>query len=65
MGGSQVLTIIPRALIVRSLTGKTIEEEIKVSSMHEHMDKMIFNSDAFIPLPGGFGTFEEIFQIVS
>ena len=33
--------------------------------MHERMSKMIANSDAFIALPGGFGTLEEIFQILS
>ena len=64
LGGSQVLGIIPRALTVRNLIGKTIGEELKVSSMHEHLGKMIANSNAFITLPSGFGILEEIFQIV-
>ncbi|XVF30752.1 hypothetical protein REPUB_Repub16aG0085600 [Reevesia pubescens] len=33
--------------------------------MHERMNIMIENTDAFIALPGGFGTLEEIFQIAS
>ena len=65
VGGSQVLGITPRPLTVGNLVGYTIGEELKVSSMHERMSKMIANSDAFIALPGGFGTLEEIFQILS
>ena len=36
-----------------------------VSCMHQRMNIMIANVDAFIALPGGFGTLEEIFQIAS
>ena len=65
LGGSQVLGIIPTALAVGNLTGKTIGVELQVSSMHERIARMLCNADAFIALPGGFGTLEEIFQIVS
>ena len=65
MGGSQVLSIIPRALTIGNLAGKTTGEEIKISSIYKRMGRMIFNSDAFIALPGDFGTLEEIYQIVS
>ena len=65
LGGSQVLGIIPTALAVGNLTRKTIGEELQVSSMHERIARMLCNADAFIALPGGFGTLEEIFQIVS
>ena len=36
-----------------------------VSCMHQRMNIMIANVDAFIALPGGFGTLEELFQITS
>ncbi|XVF20526.1 hypothetical protein REPUB_Repub12eG0008100 [Reevesia pubescens] len=36
-----------------------------VSCIHERINIMIANADAFIALPGGFGTLEEIFQIAS
>ncbi|XVF17077.1 hypothetical protein REPUB_Repub10bG0086900 [Reevesia pubescens] len=65
LGGSQKLGIIPRALTRRDIIGKTIGNEILVSCMHERMTIMIENADAFIALPGGFGTLEEIFQIAS
>ncbi|XVF20707.1 hypothetical protein REPUB_Repub12eG0025700 [Reevesia pubescens] len=63
--GSQILGIIRRALAMRNIIGKTIGNEIMVSCMHERMNIMIENVDAFIALPGGFGTLEEIFQIIS
>ncbi|XVF30650.1 hypothetical protein REPUB_Repub16aG0076600 [Reevesia pubescens] len=64
-GGSQNLGIIPRAIAKRNIIGKMIGIEILVSCMHERMDIMMENADAFIALPGGFGTLEEIFQIAS
>ncbi|XVF38134.1 hypothetical protein REPUB_Repub20aG0072600 [Reevesia pubescens] len=64
-GGSQNLGIIPRALAMRGIIGKTIGNEILVSCMHERMNIMMKNADAFIALPGGFGTLEEIFQVAS
>ncbi|XVE98428.1 hypothetical protein REPUB_Repub03eG0105600 [Reevesia pubescens] len=65
LGGSQNLGIISRALARRNIIGKTIGNEILVSCMHECMNIMIKNIDAFITLPGDFGTLEEIFQIAS
>ncbi|XVF02088.1 hypothetical protein REPUB_Repub04eG0146400 [Reevesia pubescens] len=65
LGGSQVLGVIPRALATRNTTGKTIWDEILVSCIHELINIMIANADAFIALPGGFETLKEIFQIAS
>ncbi|XVF04664.1 hypothetical protein REPUB_Repub05bG0104500 [Reevesia pubescens] len=64
-GGGQNLGVIPRALAMRGIVVKTIGNEILVSCMHERMNIMMENADAFIALPGGFGTLEEIFQIAS
>ncbi|XVF31687.1 hypothetical protein REPUB_Repub17cG0013300 [Reevesia pubescens] len=65
LGGSQTLGIISRALARRNIIGKTVGNEILVSCMHERMSITIENADAFIAMPGGFGTLEEIFQIAS
>ncbi|XVF38071.1 hypothetical protein REPUB_Repub20aG0066100 [Reevesia pubescens] len=64
-GGGQNLGVIPRAIAKRNIVGKTIGNEILVSYMHERMNIMMENADAFIALPGGFGTLEEIFQVAS
>ncbi|XVE93428.1 hypothetical protein REPUB_Repub01dG0191600 [Reevesia pubescens] len=65
LGGSKVLGVIPRALAIGNIAGKTVGDEILVSCIHERINIMIANADAFIALPGGFGTLEEIFQIAS
>ncbi|XVF19884.1 hypothetical protein REPUB_Repub11eG0149500 [Reevesia pubescens] len=64
-GGGQNLGVIPRAIAKRNIVGKTIGNEILVSCMHERMNIMMENADAFIALSGGFGTLEEIFQVAS
>ena len=63
IGGSKVLGILPKAL--KNITGGTVGSEFQVSSMYERIANMVYNADAFIALPGGFGTLEEIFQITS
>ncbi|XVF34308.1 hypothetical protein REPUB_Repub18cG0048500 [Reevesia pubescens] len=65
LGGSKVLGVIPRALAIGNTTEKIVGDEIPVSCIHERINIMIVNADAFIALPGGFGTLEEIFQIAS
>ncbi|XVF28797.1 hypothetical protein REPUB_Repub15cG0062600 [Reevesia pubescens] len=65
LGGSKVLGVIPRVLAIGNTAGKTVGDEILVSCIHEHINIMIENADAFIALPVGFGTLEEIFQIAS
>ncbi|XVE53678.1 hypothetical protein DITRI_Ditri03aG0021900 [Diplodiscus trichospermus] len=63
VGGSQVLGIIPIALAEGNFAGKIVGEELRVLTMQDWIWKMLDNSDTFIALPGGIGTFEEIFQI--
>ena len=61
-GGSEVLGII--LITLANLTGPTIGKEMKVDNIYERITQMIEHSDAFIALPGGFGTLEEIFHTV-
>ena len=64
-GGGEVIGVIPRALVQRSsLTGRLTELRV-VESMHERKALMAELSDAVIALPGGFGTFEELFETVT
>ena len=64
-GGSQVLGIIPKTLADSNLIGKSNGEELIVSGMSNRLIEMINHSDAFIALPGGLGTMEEIFTVAS
>jgi uncharacterized protein (TIGR00730 family) len=65
LGGSQVLGVIPKALAKVDLIGKIVGEELQVSTMFKRMDTMFAHVDAFIALPGGLGTLEEILHISS
>jgi uncharacterized protein (TIGR00730 family) len=65
LGGSQVLRVVPKALTKWDIIGKTIGEELQVSTMSDRMNAMFNHVDVFIALPGGLGTLEEIFHILS
>ena len=65
LGGSQVLGVIPKALAKGDIIGKTIGEELQAPTMSDRLNAMFNHVDAFIALPGGLGTLEEIFQISS
>ncbi|XVF87631.1 hypothetical protein PTKIN_Ptkin18bG0135600 [Pterospermum kingtungense] len=61
----QVLGIIPSTFTENNLVRETCGKEIKVPTMQERLLIMMELSDAFIALPGGFGTLEELFQMIS
>lgn len=63
--GCTVLGIIPEHLTTRELMGYPIGELMVVTSMHERKAKMAELSDAFIALPGGFGTLDELFEAIT
>jgi uncharacterized protein (TIGR00730 family) len=62
--GGEVIGIIPRFLEEREVAHVGVDLRI-VDSMHERKALMAELSDAFVALPGGFGTFEEFFEIVT
>ena len=60
--GGEVIGVIPRKMIARELGHTGVTSLIPVNSMHERKQKMAELSDAFIALPGGIGTMEEMFE---
>ncbi|KAL8531662.1 hypothetical protein ACS0TY_008307 [Phlomoides rotata] len=64
-GGGHVLRIIPRALIGKEKTGETIGELKIVADMHQRKAEMSRHSDCFIALPGGYGTLEELLEVIT
>ncbi|KAL7170658.1 hypothetical protein ACSBR2_035522 [Camellia fascicularis] len=64
-GGRHVLGVIPRTLMPREITGETIGEVRAVSDMHQRKAEMAHQADAFIALPGGYGTLEELLEVIT
>jgi len=63
--GGRVLGIIPKALSQREISGDLIGEVVYVDTMHERKARMAAASDAFIAMPGGYGTLEELFEVIT
>lgn len=64
-GGGHVTGVIPHALVARELAHAGLADLRIVASMHERKAMMAELADAFIALPGGFGTFEEFCEVVT
>ncbi|HET8723145.1 MAG TPA: TIGR00730 family Rossman fold protein [Anaeromyxobacteraceae bacterium] len=64
-GGSRVVGVIPRALARREIAHHGLTRLEVVPSMHARKARMAALSDAFVALPGGIGTFEELFEILT
>jgi hypothetical protein len=61
--GGQVVGVIPRALVDREIAHRGLTELRIVQTMHERKALMAELSDAFVALPGGLGTLEELFEV--
>jgi uncharacterized protein (TIGR00730 family) len=62
--GGQVIGVIPEA-IADKVGHRNLSEQHVVTSMHERKQMMFDLSDAFVVLPGGYGTIEEMFEILT
>jgi uncharacterized protein (TIGR00730 family) len=63
--GGEVTGIIPQALMDKEVSHHGLTELKVVKSMHERKATMADLSDGFIALPGGLGTVEELFEILT
>ncbi|KAH0452085.1 hypothetical protein IEQ34_019384 [Dendrobium chrysotoxum] len=64
-GGRHVLGVIPKSLMTSEIIGETVGEVRAVSDMHERKAEMARQADAFIALPGGYGTLEELLEVIT
>lgn len=63
--GGRVTGVIPRVLMEREVAFEGLSELVVTGSMHERKQRMAAMSDAFVALPGAFGTFEELCEMVT
>ena len=63
--GGKVTGIIPKILVKKEIINNDITKLIVVNSMHERKKMMYDLADAFIILPGGIGTLEELSEIIT
>ena len=61
----KVIGVIPQSLVDREVAHAGLQELHVVQTMHERKAMMAARSDAFIAMPGGFGTFDEICEIIT
>lgn len=63
--GGTVLGVIPRHLMEREIGKRDVSELIVVDTMHERKMIMFERSDAFVALPGGPGTLDELIELLT
>jgi uncharacterized protein (TIGR00730 family) len=63
--GGETIGVIPRSLVERELAHQQLTKLHVVESMHDRKALMAELSDAFLALPGGFGTLDEFFEILT
>ncbi|MDH4047216.1 MAG: TIGR00730 family Rossman fold protein [Gammaproteobacteria bacterium] len=63
--GGKAIGVIPRALMDKEVGHKGLSELHIVESMHERKSMMVMLSDGFVAMPGGYGTLEEIIEVLT
>ncbi len=63
--GGRVIGVIPEVLVEREVAYHESDELIVTKTMNERKDVMTARSDAFLTLPGGFGTMDELFEVIA
>ncbi|HEY7493960.1 MAG TPA: TIGR00730 family Rossman fold protein [Candidatus Tectomicrobia bacterium] len=63
--GGEVIGVIPESLVARELAHTGVTQMHVVPSMHMRKARMAELADAFVAMPGGYGTFEELFEIIT
>jgi len=63
--GGEVHGVITKALEVKELAHRELTSLIVVDTMHERKAAMADRADAFVALPGGFGTYDELFEVIT
>lgn len=63
--GGEVIGVLPEVLVQAEVAHRNLTRLELVGSMHERKARMVALSDAFLALPGGFGTLDELFEVLT
>ncbi|MDH4120251.1 MAG: TIGR00730 family Rossman fold protein [Deltaproteobacteria bacterium] len=63
--GGEVVGVIPTSLVEKELAHNGLSDMVITASMHERKQEMFDRSDGVIALPGGFGTLDEFFEVIT
>lgn len=63
--GGKVIGVMPDSLIEKEVAHRGLTEFVRVHTMSERKDVMMDMADAFIAMPGGVGTLDELFEVMS
>ena len=64
-GGGKAIGVIPRQLVELEVAHPGLSELVVVETMHQRKTRMYELSEAFVALPGGFGTMDEMFEMLT
>jgi uncharacterized protein (TIGR00730 family) len=63
--GGEVIGVMPQTMVAKEIANRNVSQLHIVGTMHERKAMMADLADGFIAMPGGFGTFDELFEIVT
>jgi hypothetical protein len=63
--GGEVIGVIPRSMVEKERAHRGVSELVVVETMHERKKAMSDRAEAFVALPGGVGTLDEIFEAIT
>jgi uncharacterized protein (TIGR00730 family) len=64
-GGGEVIGVIPKKLVQLEKEHRGLTKLIETDTMHERKRLMMEHADGFLVLPGGYGTLEELFEVIA
>jgi uncharacterized protein (TIGR00730 family) len=63
--GGRVVGVIPKGLVSKEIAHEGLTELFLTESMHDRKNRMLGISDAFVSMAGGFGTYDELFEVLT